>query len=84
MRQNIAGWNQQKFCFQKFVDNAQLCFAFTPQENFPAHNFIFTEGDGDGIQSRLPFKFLYFITAISNFSCQNFLNGEFLEVQKLI
>ena len=67
-----------------FVDNAQLCFAFTPQENFPAHNFIFTEGDGDGIQSRLPFKFLYFITAISNFSCQNFLNGEFLEVQKLI
>ena len=41
---------------QKFVDNAQQCFAFLPQANFPAHNLIFTEGEGDGIKSRLPFK----------------------------
>ena len=28
---------------KKFVDNAQQCFAFTPQANFPAHilNFYF-------------------------------------------
>ena len=26
------------FCFQKFVDNAQQFFAFTPQANFRAHN----------------------------------------------
>ena len=39
IRQNIAG--QQTFCFRKFVDNAQQCFAFTPQVNFPAHNFDF-------------------------------------------
>ena len=41
IRQNIAGWCQQTFCFQKFVDNAQQCFAFTPQANFPAHNLNF-------------------------------------------
>ena len=25
LRQNIAGWCQQTFCFQKFVDNTQQC-----------------------------------------------------------
>ena len=30
-----------KFSRGKFVDNAQQCFAFTPQVNFPAHNFNF-------------------------------------------
>ena len=39
MRQNIVGWCQQSFCFQKFVSNAQQYFAFTPRANFPAHNF---------------------------------------------
>ena len=41
MRQNIAGWCQQTFCFQNFVDNAQQCFACTPQTNFPAHSLNF-------------------------------------------
>jgi hypothetical protein len=27
---------------KKFVDNAQQCFAFTHQANFPAHNFEFS------------------------------------------
>ena len=41
IRQNIAGgWNQTS-CFQKFVDNAQQCFAFIPQWNFPTHNLNF-------------------------------------------
>ena len=39
-----------------FVDNAQQRFAFTPAANFPAHNLIFTESEGDGIKSRLPFN----------------------------
>ena len=47
--QNIAGWCQQTFCFQKFVHNTQQCFAFTPQANFPTH-------DLNLIESRLPFK----------------------------
>jgi hypothetical protein len=38
-------------CFQKFVDNA-----FAPQANFPVHIWIFNGGEGDGIESRLPFK----------------------------
>ena len=32
---------QQTFCFQMFVDNAQQCFALTPQTNFPAQNLNF-------------------------------------------
>ena len=43
-------------CFQKFVDNAQQYFAFTPQANFPPHDLNITEGKGDEIESRLPFK----------------------------
>ena len=27
-----------KLFISKFVDNAQQCFAFTPQANFPAHS----------------------------------------------
>ena len=38
IRQNIAGWCQQTFCFQKFVDNAQHYFAFTLKGNFPTNN----------------------------------------------
>ena len=32
---------QQTFENKKFVDNAQQCFAFMPQANFPAHNLNF-------------------------------------------
>ena len=53
--QNIAGWYQQTFCFQKFVDNSQQCFAFTPQANFIAQKiWIFSEDDG--IKARLHFE----------------------------
>ena len=34
-------WCQQTFCFQKFVDNIQQCFAFAPQANFPDQNLHF-------------------------------------------
>ena len=44
------------FCFQKFADNAKQCFALTPQANFPNNNLNFTEGEGDGIKSRILFK----------------------------
>ena len=53
IRQNIAGWCQQTYCFQKFVDNPQQCFAFTPHANFPAPNLNFHWG---WRWSRLPFK----------------------------
>ena len=29
-------------------------FAFTPQANIPSHNLNFTEGEEDGIESRIP------------------------------
>ena len=37
----LLGVVNKLFCFQKFVDNTQQCFAFTPQANFPAHNLNF-------------------------------------------
>ena len=46
---NIAGHCRQTFCIQKYVDNTQR-FAFTP---FPPIIGIFSEGEGDGIESRL-------------------------------
>ena len=48
IKQNIAGWCQQTFCYQNFVDNTQ--------QAFPLIIWIFTEDEGDGIESRLHFK----------------------------
>ena len=53
IRQNIAGWYQQTFCFQKCVDNAQPIHL---KQIFPPIIWIFTEGESDMIESRLPFK----------------------------
>ena len=56
-RQNIAGRCQQTLENKQSVGNAQQCFAFTPQTNFPTHNLnYFTDGEGNGIKSRLSFK----------------------------
>ena len=41
------------FCFQKFVDITQQCFALLPQENFPANNLNFHWRESDEIKSRL-------------------------------
>ena len=56
VKAKIAGHCQQSFCFQKFVENAQQCFAFTPQANFPPIIWLFTDVEGDRTESRLPFK----------------------------
>ena len=48
---------QQTFYFQKFIDLTQQCFDLLPQVNFPPPIiWIFTEGKGDGIESRLSSK----------------------------
>ena len=41
VKKNIAGCYQQTFGYKKFVDNAQQCFAFTLQANFPTNNLNF-------------------------------------------
>ena len=41
LKSNIAGCCQQTFEENKFVDNAQQCFAFMSHRNFPAHNLKF-------------------------------------------
>ena len=45
------------FCFQKLLDNAQQYFAFTHKAKFLAHDLNINKGKGDGIKSRMPFKF---------------------------
>ena len=52
IRQNIAGWCQQTFCFQKFVDCAQ--------QTFPPIIWIFTEGDGINSGYLLKYFLLYY------------------------
>jgi hypothetical protein len=37
----LLGDVNKKFSLQKFADNAQQCFAFTLQANFPAQNLNF-------------------------------------------
>ena len=41
--------------FQKFVDNS-LALPLHLKETFPPVIWIITEGEGDGIESRLPSK----------------------------
>ena len=44
------------FLFSKVCDNAQQCLPFHLKQTFPPIIWIFTEGEGDGIKSRLPSK----------------------------
>ena len=63
LRQKIAGWCQQSFCFQKFVDKAQQCFAFTTQANFPMHNLNFHWSWRWWDQIQATFKNLFYFMA---------------------
>ena len=65
----LLGIVNKLFYFQKFVDNRKQCFAFTPQPNFPTHICIFNEGEGDGIEFRLPFKIFSTLTSIIETLC---------------
>ena len=47
----FLGWCQQTFWFQKFVDNAQQCFALLFQVKFPANNLNFSWRWRDWIQA---------------------------------
>ena len=51
------------FCIQKFVDFIQQCFARTL---FPPIIWIFIEGEGDGIEFRLPFELYLTLHLINN------------------
>ena len=55
------------FCIQKFLDNTQQCFAVTLHLSHPylAIFWIFTEGEGDGIKSRLSSKIFFTLKWIS-------------------
>ena len=48
-------------CFQKFVDNAQQYLALHHKPRI----WIFTEGEGDGIKSRIPFKIFSTLSSIN-------------------
>ena len=64
-----AGCCQQTFEYKKFVDDAQQCFAFI----IPPIIQIFTEGEGDGIKSRLPFN-IFSTLHCEKKNCQTFKN----------
>ena len=51
-----CGWCQQTFCFQKFVDNAQQYLHLHLKQTFPPIIWIITEGEGDQIDSRQPYR----------------------------
>ena len=57
--------------FVSKVDNAQQCFAFAPQAHCPTNNLNFhwrwSQGEGDGIKCRLPFKI--FSTLRTMYTC---------------
>ena len=64
-RQNIAGHCQQTFENKKFVDNSQQL-----KQTFLPIIWIFNEGEGDGIKSRLPFKIFSTLKIFLHKICQ--------------
>ena len=50
------------------VDNAPQCLPLYLEQIFPPVIWIFTEGEGDGIKSRLPFKIFSTLTKWFNYS----------------
>ena len=63
------------FCFQRFADNVQQCFAFKPQANFPTNNLNFNEGKGDGFGTMLPFKIFSTLLILTYELCSKYLPG---------
>ena len=54
-KQNISGHGQQIFENKKIVDeDQQIFFSLHIKQIFPLIIWIFIEGEGDGIESRLP------------------------------
>ena len=53
---NIAGHCQQTFENKKFVDKPSNVLPLRLKQTFPPMIWIFTQGEGDGTESRLPFK----------------------------
>ena len=57
IRQNIAGWCQKTFFFFKILlTMPSNVLPLHLNQTFPPIIWIFTAGEGDGVQSRLPFK----------------------------
>ena len=54
---------------KKFVDNAQ--------QTFLPIIWIFTEGEGDGIESRIPFKIFSTLTFHENIFCETYFASDF-------
>ena len=53
LRQNIDGWCQQTFCFQNFLTTPSNVLPLHLKQTFLPIIWIFTEGEGVGIKSRL-------------------------------
>ena len=65
IRQNIAGWCNKLFVFKTLWTMTSNIFAIHLNQTFLPIILIFTEGEGDGIKSRLPLR--YFLFYIKNF-----------------
>ena len=63
-RQNIAGLCQQTFFFKSLLTRPINVLPLRLKQTFPSIIWIFTEGEGDEIQSRLRFK-IFFILMIT-------------------
>ena len=66
IRQNIARWCQQTFNTKNLLTSPINVLPLHLKQSFPLMIWIFTEGEGDGIESRLAFKifstlWLYFL-----------------------
>ena len=55
IKQNIVGWCQQTFFFKSLLTMPSNVLSLHLKQTFPPIIWIFTEGEGDGIKSRLPF-----------------------------
>ena len=72
IRQNIAGWCQQNFVFKSLLTTPRNVLPLHLKQTFPPIIRIFTDGEGDGIKSRLPFKILS--TLLKNSSNSYYIN----------
>jgi len=53
-----------KLFFQKFVCMPSNVLPLHLKQTFPLTILIFTEGEGDGIESRLPFRIFFILIGI--------------------
>ena len=84
MRPNIAGGVNKLFVFKSLLTTPSNVLPLHLKQTFPPIIWIFTEGEGDGIKSRLPFKIFSTLTRQDKVITKQFSSMAIWEIRESV